>query len=923
METGLLHTKLYIPAPRPALVERPHLTERLNGGLAAGYKLTLLSAPAGFGKTTLLSSWIAGLRFPTEDARTGAATRAPVQNRVAWLALDAADSDPARFLSYLIAALQTVAPDVGTGALAALQSPQPPPIETLLTPLLNEIAALSAPSLLVLDDYHALDSTAIDDALAFLLDHLPPHFHLVIASREDPNLPLSRLRARGQLTELRAADLRFTPVEAAAFLNQVMGLDLSAENVAALESRTEGWIAGLQLAALSLRAQADPTAFVRSFTGSHRFVLDYLLEEVLHHQSKEIQTFLLHTSILDRLCGPLCETLLQNEDGIEVQPASLILHTLERANLFIVSLDDERRWYRYHHLFGDLLRQRLGQSLSAAEVAALHLRASVWYERHGDQATAFDHALAAGDFSRAADLAESAWSVMFRSYVQNTLFLDWMKALPDALIRSRPVLCAGYGWALLDMGELEAAESWLQIAERWLLAGSGSEWVSGSEMVVVDREEFQMLPASITLARAYLAMARGKTSSVVRQARQTLELLEETDTFRRAGVAALLGIAYLSNGELEAATNAISEGMALAESTGSHAMALTGTFPLADVRLVQGRLAEAERVYTHALQGVLEQSTPGLPGTADLYLGLARIYLERDDLETVESYLQQSTTLAEQTRSPDWARRYYLVHARLQEARGDLEGALTLLEEAEQLSAQNPLPEIWPVAALKARVWIKQGHLSGARKWTQQRGLSAADSLTFLREYEHLTLARLLYHQDQAETLALLERLLRAAEEGGRPGRVIEILILQALAHQAQGALPGALAALSRALSLAEPEGYVRVFVEEGAPMVELLGQVRAKDDMQEAYVRQLLAHLGGAEPHPSSFRHYPLVEPLSERELEVLGLLKTELSGPDIAQELSVSLNTLRTHTKSIYSKLAVHNRRAAVRRAEEHGLL
>ena len=450
MSTPILATKLYIPPPRPKIVLRPRLIERLNEGLSAGRKLTLISAPAGFGKTTLVSEWVAGCERP-----------------VAWLSLDEGDNDPTRFLTYLVAALQTIAANIGAGVLAALQSPQPPPTESILTTLLNEITTIPDNFILVLDDYHVIDSKPVDEALTFLLEHLPPQMHLVIATREDPHLPLARLRARGQLTELRAADLRFTPAEAAEFLNQVMGLNLSAEDIAALETRTEGWIAGLQLAALSMQGHQDTASFIQSFTGSHHFVLDYLVEEVLQQQSESVQTFLLRTSILDRLCGPLCDAVL----GSPSASGQETLEYLERANLFIVPLDNERRWYRYHHLFGDLLRQRLGKP---KEFAEFHLRASQWHEENGDLGAAFHHAIAAGDFVRAAGLAEAAWQGMNESF-QSAAWLGWVKKLPDKLIRTRPVLCTQIGQAFTDAGELEASELRLQDAERCLDGSERSE----------------------------------------------------------------------------------------------------------------------------------------------------------------------------------------------------------------------------------------------------------------------------------------------------------------------------------------------------------------------------------------------------------------------------------------------------------------
>ena len=417
MPTSILATKLYIPPPRSKAVPRPRLVARLNEGLHR--KLTLISAPAGFGKTTLVSEWVAGCERP-----------------VAWLSLDEGDNDLARFLAYLVAALQTITADMGKGLLAGLQSPQPPPIELILTTLLNEITTIPDHFVLVLDDYHVIDAQPVDHALTFLLEHLPPQMHLVIATREDPQLPLARLRARGQLTELRAADLRFTPSEAAEFLNQVMGLNLSADDIAALETRTEGWIAGLQMAALSMQGRSDTASFIQAFTGSHRFVLDYLVEEVLQRQPERVRSFLLQTAILDRLSGPLCDAVTGREDGRGM------LDALERGNLFVVPLDDRRQWYRYHHLFADVLQARLMEE-QPDQVSGLHRRASAWYEQNGLPSDAIRHALAAEDFERAADLIELAGPMVEESSLTAT-WLGWVRALPDELVRIRPVLSVRY-----------------------------------------------------------------------------------------------------------------------------------------------------------------------------------------------------------------------------------------------------------------------------------------------------------------------------------------------------------------------------------------------------------------------------------------------------------------------------------------------
>ncbi len=847
---------------------------------------------------------------------------------MAWVSLDEGDSDPLHFLAYVIAALQTIAPRLGERVLEALQSAQPPPIEALLIALLNEIAALPDKFTLALDDYHVIDSPAVDQALCFLVEHLPPQVHLVIATREDPPLPLAQLRARSQLTELRAADLRFTPAEAAEFLNQVMGLNLSAEDIAALENCTEGWIVGLQLAALSMQGHHDAAGFVKSFTGSHRFVLDYLVEEVLQRQPEHVRSFLLQTSILDRASGPLCNAVTERKDGRGM------LEALERGNLFVVPLDDERQWYRYHHLFADVLRAHLREE-QPDQVPDLHRRASVWYEQNGLPSDAIRHALAAQDFERAADLIERVWLAMDLNY-QSATWLGWAKALPDDLIRARPVLSLGYAWALLNGGELEAAETRLRDAERWLEPTDTQAQVS-SKPVVVDQVEFRSLPASIASARAYRALALGDISGTVKYARRALTLMPENDQIRRTQATALLGLAEYASGDLQAAERSLLDFQASMQQAGDIATALGITFVLANIKLAQGRLREAVSAYRQALQLAESRDAPLPIGTSDLYRGLSELLCEQGDLETAAQHLLTAQKIGELAAPTGWPHRLCVAQARIKQAQGDLAGALDLLDEAERLYVRNPLPDN-PVAALRTRVWVRQGKLTEALAWAREQGVSPDDTLSYLREFEHLTLARVLiirYRNERGDSsiqaaLALLDRLLQAAEEGGRMGSVIEILALQALAHQAQGNLPRALASLERALTLAEPEGYVRTFVDEGEPLRLLIVDFRlrfirqAEDDSRHLF--NYTDHLLTAFPvhTPASGIRNPKSEiALSERELDVLRLLATELDGPDMARELVVSLNTLRTHTKNIYSKLGVNNRRAAIRRAEELGLL
>ncbi len=917
MATPILATKLYIPPPRSGIISRPRLIERLNEGLSSGRKLTLISASAGFGKTTLVSEWVAALTPSPLPMGEGLGVRA------AWLSLDEGDNDPTRFLIYLVAALQTVAPKIGAGVLRTLQSPQPPPIESILIALLNETTALPDNFVLVLDDYHVLDSKPVDNALTFLLEHLPPQMHLVIATREDPHLPLARLRARGQLTELRAADLRFTPSEAAEFLNQLMGLNLSAEDVAALDKRTEGWIAGLQLAALSMQGHAsrDTTSFIKSFTGSHHFVLDYLVEEVLGQQSESVQTFLLCTSILDRLCGPLCDSVL----GSPSASGQETLEHLEHTNLFIVSLDSERHWYRYHHLFGDLLRQRLGKP---KEFAEFHLRASQWHEENGDLGAAFHHAIAAGDFVRAAGLAEAAWQGMEESF-QTAVWVGWVKQLPEEVIRVRPLLCTLLGQALANAGESKASELRLQDAERCL---------DGSD--VANEAQLKPLPAMIALARAYNAQVQGNLVTTVKYAEQAIQLIPENDFYRRAQAIITLEASHWASGNLESAIRAIGDWMESMTLLGNHVFVVASAFGVADLLVGLGRLGEAERAYQDALQLAAQHGPEAEHITAHHHLGLSMIYHQRGDDALAAHHLQQAAELGLQTTLADWLYRWHVAQAQLKEAAGDLETALALLNEAKRVYIQTVVPDLRPIAALKARIHLKQGRPDKVRAWAAERGLSLADEVSYLHEFEHLTLARLEIANPQVN--ALLARLLQAAEAQKRRGSALDILLVQALAHEAQGNRPQALAALKGALSLAEPEGYVRIFVDEGEPMRMLIADFRFSIEKQMSssahaqlgYTGKLLAAFappvnkqsttpalaaGASVNNPKS----EMVEPLSERELEVLRLVARGLSNREISERLFLAVNTVKGHNQKIFDKLQVQSRTEAVARARELGLL
>jgi LuxR family maltose regulon positive regulatory protein len=840
---------------------------------------------------------------------------------VAWLSLDQRDNDPGLFWTYLVTAIQSAAPEVGATAVALLQSPQPP-IEAVLASLLNDLSAISDDVVLVLDDYHVIDAREIQDGMAFLLERLPPQVHLVIASRADPTLPLARLRVRGELVEIRAADLRFTPDEALAYLNGVMGLTLTTRDAAALDGRTEGWIAALQLAALSMQGRADVATFIESFTGDDRYIVDYLVEEVLQRQPDDIRTFLLRTCVLSRLTGSLCDAVTGQDGG------KAMLATLERGNLFLVPLDDHRRWYRYHHLFADVLRARLLDE-QPERVHEMHRRASDWYEHNGERSEAIRHAMAGADFDRAADLIELAIPALRQSRQDATL-RGWLEALPEELFQCRPVLSVGFAGTLMVRGEVEGVEAHLQAAERWLGAtpGACADHQAPSGMVVRDEKAFRDLPTAIAMYRAGQARIRGDVAATVSHARRALELVGSDDHLGRGGGATLLALSYWTSGDLEAAERGYAEAMASLEKAGHLSDVIGCALALADIRITQGRLGEAMAAYERGLRLGIHHDGPALRGAADMHVGMSELFRERNELDAAVQHLLTSRELGEHAGLPQNQYRWRVSMARIRQAQGDLGGALDLLDEAERVYNSDFSPDVRPVPAVRARMWVTQGALGKASSWAHARGLSIEDDLSYLREFEHVTLARLLLARHTAEPAGrslhdatqLLQRLLQAAEEGNRTASVIEILVLQALAHQTQRDAAAALTALGRAVTLAEPEGYVRIFVDEGASMVALLRSA-AKQGIAPGYVRRLRAAVTAADGDAPT--NQGLIEALSERELDVLRLLATDLSGPDIARQLTVSLSTVRTHTKHIFAKLGVTNRRAAVRRGAELDLL
>ena len=896
MESLLVATKLRVPAPRSGLIGRARLIERLEH--AAGPRLALVSAPAGFGKTSLLTQWLAAV--------------ADHGHVVAWLALDESDNRPGSFWRHLVAAIGGAVPGFGAGVLALLES-SGSPTEGVLASLVNELDAVSVELWLVLDDYHLIDDQGIHAGVSYLLEHLPAQAHLLITTRADPPLPLARLRARGDLVEIRAADLRFTVEEASKYLNDVMGLDLRPEDIVVLEARTEGWIAALQLAALSMQGRDDIVGFIAGFTGNDRYVVDYLVEEVLARQPEAIRTFLLRTSILEQLSGPLCDTV--TGDGA----SKTMLERLDRANLFVVSLDDRRHWYRYHRLFADVLRAHLEEEHSD-QIPDLHHRASEWYEQHGERAEAIRHALAGGDVERTAALVEAALPEM-RQARQEMQLRAWVHSLPDEVVRRRPVLSVTFAGALLASGELAGVEDRLDDAERRMHASRGS--------AAGDAGELRRVPGNIAMYRAGLAQVRGDVPASVEQAQRALELALEDDHVVRAGAGGFLGIAFWTGGELGAAHRAWSECVAGLERAGHVADALGATLAVGDICMIQGRLSDALGAYEHALALVPERSRALVRGTADMYAAMSEVFRERNDLQSARRLLLESQELGEHAAMPQHPYRWRVAMARLRQAEGEPEEALALLEEAKRVYVSDFFPDVRPLAALRARTWIAMGHPREARGWAREAGRSPEDELSYVGEFEHITLARLLLaaaqagneaEKSRAEALGLLGRLHEAAQTGARTGSLIEILILEAIAAADGGDSASALAALEQALTAAEPEGYVRLFLDEGQAMTVLLRDA-ARRGITPGYITELLA--GGEPPTARPDKTQRLLEPLSDRELEVLRLLASELSGPDIASHLYVSVNTLRTHTKHIFSKLDVNTRRAAVRRATQLGLL
>lgn len=878
MAVTLIATKLNIPVPRSRLVSRRRLHALLDRGLAT--KLTLISAPPGFGKTTLVADWLAG------RARPGLA--------IGWLSLDPTDNEAPAFWPHVIAALQA-AGETSSKRLVDLPANLPPD-QSFVALLLNQLAASEAPVLLVLDDLHLVDQADIHEQLAFFIEHLPSNVHIVITTRADPGLPLARLRVRGDLVEIRSADLRFTADEAAAYLNDVMQLGLTAADAERLERKTEGWIAALQLAVLSLEGRDDAAAFIDDFAGSGRYVVDYLVDEVLARLPDDLGDFLMTTSVLRRMSAPLC-------DAVMGQPGSgrRMLDRLERQNLFVVPLDGNRQWFRYHHLFADVLRGHLSEAQTQA-LPETHRRASHWFEAHGERAEAIHHALEAGDYEWAADLIERAIPEL-RRHRQETLFGAWMKAIPDSLVRTRPALSIAYAGVLVSLGAFEG------VAERLLEA----------EAALTDLAHPEPLLAHVELFRTALAQVRGDVEAAAGHARRVLDLAPPDDHLGRAGAAGFLGIVSWTKGQLDdAATfwtvcrDGLREQGYLADVQGT-------TIALADIRTSQGRVTEALRLCEAARNFATDKGRPIARGIADMHASLALLHVDRHELAVAREHLDRCRELGEVWGLPQYPYRSCVAWARLEMAEGSAAAAIEYLQDAERRYISDFFPDVRPVPAQIAQFNIRIGRLDQADDWARQRAIGPDDPLTYLREFEHVTLARLFIARGDSgsveQAVRLLGRLAEAAERGGRRRSLIDIDLLAALAHHARHDSTEALEALRRAIALAEPEGIRRPFLDDADALAPVLKHL-SKREALSAFVRGLTSMAEAAAP---ARQHPELIEPLSDREADVLRLLRSDLSGPEIANELTVSLNTLRTHTKNIFEKLGVNSRRAAVHRAEE----
>jgi len=867
----------------------------LNEG--GGRKLTLVSAPAGFGKTTMVAEWIQGNEMPA-----------------AWVSLDEGDNVLARFITYLITAIQQIESEFGADILAVVQATEHPPLESLLTMFVNQVAAIQNEFILVLDDYHLISNEAIHDALEFLLEHLPHNMHLVMIGRVDPPFSLSRLRVGGQLTELRSNDLRFTASEIAAFLNEIMGFELTNGDIKALETRTEGWIASLQLAALSLQGREDKREFIAAFSGSHHYVIDYLVDEVMSRQPIEIQKFLYRTSILERFCAALSDAML------EITSSKEVIQQLEVANLFLIPLDDERKWYRYHHLFADFLRQYLSET-EPEDVPALHRRTSNWLEQNNLFPEAINHAIVGEDFKHAAQMIENIGPDMMMKSEFDQL-TRWLDSMPQNFVENWPWLCIIRAWIYDRWAQFDLGEQYLKHAET-ALENTASETPEDAEKII---------RGQIAAIRALYTLKKGQIPQSIEYSNQALDYLPG-DYFNRGVASFSLGWAKKAQGDLSGSIQAYEEGRKSSLAAGNQILAQVIILDIGKIQSLQGHIYQAAESFREAIQFKYDKSEIKIPYASSASVSLANILREWNELDAALGYLQEGIEIGITSKIVDAITAGYASLALLYLAQGDLEAAIQACENAERMVKDIPDLEAETLSKTldsRVRLLLAQNQVTEAARYVQEKGLRVDAEINYFFEFEHIVLARVLIHsgrensvsQDLPNAHKLLGKILEMTKSAGYISQVIETLVLQALAFEAQGKYDQALNSLEEALTLAEPDGYVRTFIDEGEPMKKLLC-LAASRGIYKIYVNKLMDAFEPSELKEQPITPQQLLDPLSERELEVLKMLATELSGPEIARELMVSLNTSRTHTKNIYTKLGVNNRRSAVSRAEELKLL
>ena len=882
-----LKTKLSIPPSQSSWISRSRLVKRMGEGF--GRKLTLISAPAGFGKTTLLVDWVHIHKIP-----------------IAWFSADKNDNDPLHFLTYVILGLQTIKADIGKAALTMLQSPQPPPIESILTNLINDVTRIPTDFALIFDDYHLIDVRQIHDLIEFLIENLPEQMHIIIATRSDLPLPLARIRSQHQLTELRAADLSFTADETAILFNESLNLHLSTKDIHLLETRTEGWIAGLQLAALSLQERKDPSNFIKTFKGDNRYIADYLMEEVLNRQPEHLQNFLLQTSILERFSGSLCDVVTQQENGQK------ILNALEKANLFVIPLDDKRCWYRYHHLFADLLVQRLRKNQGDL-VSELHSRASQWLAKNGFKNDAVDHALVAQNYAQAAQLIEEIAEIEWDRASESRL-IRWFRKLPDEIIDANPKLCIFYARELFKSGYLDDAEMRLQAAEKIL------------ESITISDLNKEGLHGRIAVIRAYISTRIGNVSRIIHFANQALTFLPKKDLMWRSVAATTLGFGYgwSGAGDLAKAHQAFSEAKNICRAAGNIYYYIFAGSCLGAVMLMQAQFKEAKNINQKLLNIAIENGIEQTSIVGSLYGNLGMIFCEWNDLDEGIRLINKGIELSELGRDSVILASCQINLLKALIYRTDFASAFKIIKNLNERASDFMLPP-WitnAISAFNVFIWLRTGGLNAAVQWAKKRGLSVDDKLTNLHELEYFALVYILIAQNQLDDAdRLSQRLIENAKAGDRVYLMIEMQLMRASILKAKEDAEAAMGELKLALSSAEPGGLISIFVSKGKPIAELLEKLlNEKADVPRTYIKKLLSAFTLDKLIETDDG---LVEKLSEREMEVLRLISAGLSNKKITEKLFISLSTVKTHLRNIYGKLNVHSRTEAIVKAKELEIL